>query len=324
MENRPMTSLFPPNTTSRCSTWHVLLIVTIIAARTVAGGNNTFNEHWQDGRAELNGYRWHVTRYGQVRNGQAVLVYVTEPFNRSKLVKSNTPLEDPAHTLEVLKLNMVRDFQTGIYDYNTMVSVFARSDRFEPLKISFSSAEWCGHVYEQLQYQPNQITNQIHSYFEDESAIKTIEQRAGGVTEDNLFILLRGLRGPFLQPGQTRSVAFLPSSFYRRLAHRRLSWSSAQIHRHTDLESINVPAGTFTTIVYTVTTSQNRKGQFFVDQDYPHRIIQWNWRNDININDHETDESGQLSGATRLKYWSLKQNGHEHHLKTLGLSPTVD
>ena len=47
----------------------------------------------------------------------------------------------------MLKLNSVRDFQTGIYHYNVMTSVFARVAAGWPIaKVSFSSQEWCGHV----------------------------------------------------------------------------------------------------------------------------------------------------------------------------------
>ena len=77
-------------------------------------------------------------RYGELRHGTAVLVYVTETFTQAQRVKS-----DGKHTDEmpVLKLNEVRDFQTGIYDYNTMLSVFVRSGTLAPVKISFASSE---------------------------------------------------------------------------------------------------------------------------------------------------------------------------------------
>ena len=69
------------------------------------------------------------------------MIFVTEPFSDSKRVKVDDPRRDPPDTFEVLKLNLVRDFQTGIYDYNTMTSVIVRSDDFEPVKVTFSSDE---------------------------------------------------------------------------------------------------------------------------------------------------------------------------------------
>ncbi len=116
-----------------------------------------FETYWHDGKAELNGYRLTVSRYGQPRTGRAVAIYVTEPFSKSKRVKVDDPTKNPGGVEDVLKLNLVRDFQTGIYDYNTMVSVFVRSADFSPVKTSFSSAEWCGHVFEEQTFHPGRI-----------------------------------------------------------------------------------------------------------------------------------------------------------------------
>src|SRR5262245_24279490 len=74
----------------------------------------TFESHWQDGRAELAGYRYHVTRYGQRREGRCAMITVTEPFSASKHVKADDPSRDSSDTFEALKLNLVRHFQTGI------------------------------------------------------------------------------------------------------------------------------------------------------------------------------------------------------------------
>src|SRR5436853_3101510 len=96
------------------------------------GVEPAFGAYWHDGKAEIDGYRYSVTRYGQARRGEAVAVYVTEPFSRSKNVKVDDPSRSPGDTFDVLKLNLVRDFQTGIYDYNTMTSLFVRSADLEP------------------------------------------------------------------------------------------------------------------------------------------------------------------------------------------------
>ena len=75
-----------------------------------------FWRYWSDSKAELNGYRFVQPRYGQLREGRAVLVFVTEPFSRSKKVKVDRyDRNNPDHTM-VLNLNDVRKFQTGVYD----------------------------------------------------------------------------------------------------------------------------------------------------------------------------------------------------------------
>ena len=125
-----------------------------------------FDSYWRDGKAELDGYHLKVSRYGEPRTGQGVMVFVTEPFSRSKFVKLDNPTANPSDLVDVLKLNMVRDFQTGIYDYNTMVSVFSDVSDFKQVKIRFSSAEWCGNVYEELLFTKKRMEEKYFSYFE--------------------------------------------------------------------------------------------------------------------------------------------------------------
>ncbi|MEI6084448.1 MAG: hypothetical protein WCS70_09125 [Verrucomicrobiota bacterium] len=254
-----------------------------------------FDTYWRDGKAELDGYRLTVSRYGQERAGQAVLIYVTEPFSESKRVKADQPGPD---TIDVFKLNIVRDFQTGLYDYNTMVSVFVRSADLTPVKISFSSAEWCGHVYEELLFYPGKITGDYFSYFEGETGPQQLDRPAGGIVEDELLIALRGLRGAF---GERKAVPFLPGVLFSRLAHKPLVWTTADISC----------AGN----VYTVKIADGRTGKFTVEEAYPHRILRWELLPDV---------KAELTGTIRVPYWQLHRNGDEKYLKELGLKPTVE
>lgn len=273
-----------------------------------------FSSHWHDGKAELNGYKLTVSRYGQNRDGHAVLIYVTEPFSESKRVKVDDPSKNPSDAVDVLKLNAVRDFQTGIYDYNTMVSVFARSSDFSPLKVSFSSAEWCGHVYEELLFHSKKITGHYYSYFEGESGPRSLENKPDGILEDNLLLVLRGLRGAFMEQGQSRTVSFLPSAYHGRLSHEPPAWTTATIARSARTSLVEVPSGEFETIVYTLNIADGRTGKFYVEQAYPHRVVRWELFPDV---------AAEMTGSTRTKYWQLHDNGEEERLKKLGISPLV-
>jgi hypothetical protein len=283
----------------------------------------TFESIWQDGRAELDGYRYAVTRYGQRRGGQAVAVYVTEPFSERDRVKVDDPARHPGDVFEALKLNLVRDFQTGIYDYNTMTSLFVRSSDFMPAKVSFSSAEWCGHVYEELRFDHDAVRQSTRSYFEGESGARTMKAPRGGVPEEALHVLLRGLRGPFLRPGESRPVPFLPSAFVRRLTHRAAAWGTATIERGSRTESIRVPAGLFETDPYIVRASDGREGRYWIESDPPHRVIRWTWTGASEGTRMAADaaESAELAGSERLPYWQLHDNGNETLLSRLGLEP---
>ncbi|MCA1664656.1 MAG: hypothetical protein LC659_10370, partial [Myxococcales bacterium] len=124
-------------------------------ASSTAARADDFWKYWGDGKAELDGYALVEPRYGQPRQGTAVAVFVTEDFSDALRVKADPQKHEKSDLVPVMKLNLVRDFQTGIYDYNTMTSTFVRTefnggDAYWPLeKTSFSSQEWCGHVYMQ-------------------------------------------------------------------------------------------------------------------------------------------------------------------------------
>ncbi len=271
---------------------------------------DAFESHWRDGKAEIDGYRLVVSRYGQDRAGTAVMIFVTEPFNLSKRVKEDRPPANPRDTVDVLKLNLVRDFQTGMYDYNTMASVFVRASDFQPVKVSFSSAEWCGHVYAEMIFHSSRIRGMYASYFEDESGPISLPRPRGGITEDELFIALRGLRGDFLPAGETRSMPYLPGLFFTRLSHQLLGWTVAEITRDATTHSVTVPAGVFEAILYDVGIDGGRRGQFYIETAYPHRIVKWSLPPDVN---------GELTGSTRLPYWKLNGEGDESYLKDIGL-----
>ena len=131
-----------------------------------------FWPHWSDGKAEMNGYRLVAAALRrQPRQGTAVLIYVTEDFSDSLRVKADPGKHPASDVYPVLKLNAVRDFQTGIYDYNVMTSTFARVAPGWPIaKVSFSSQEWCGHVYHQLAPAGGPRSPAcFHSYFDGEA-----------------------------------------------------------------------------------------------------------------------------------------------------------
>jgi hypothetical protein len=286
------------------------LLTAVVLLVPVAAAAQDFSAHWHDGKAEIDGYSLTVSRYGEDRHGHAVMIYVTEPFSESKRVKVNDHTRNPADTFDALKLNLVRDFQTGIYDYNTMVSVFTRSSIFEPVKISFSSAEWCGHVYSEVLYDETKIRLAQFSYFEDESETRILPRPADLVSEDNLFILLRGLRGDYLAPGESRTVDYLPGVFFSRLTHQEMNLTKATITRRRQTETVEVPAGRFATMVYEVSAG-GRDGVFHVEEAYPHRIVQWQLSPDVR---------GELASSKRLEYWKLNREGDEKWLETLGVA----
>jgi len=280
-----------------------------------------FDQRWHDGRAELDGYRYSIIRYGHSRQGQAVMIYVTEPWSLSKRVKVNDYSKDSSDVFDVLKLNLVRDFQTGIYDYNTMLSLFVRTQDFSPVEMSFTSAEWCGNVYARVGFEADSLQEALYSYFEDETASRSLSRPADGVPEDALFVLLRGLKGEFLAPGVRHTIPLLSGMLESRLRHRPLEWTMAEIFRAEEPVSVRVPAGTWSKSVYFEVKLQNgRTGRFWIEPDGDRRVLKWTWGEP---GKSEASENGELTGSMRTAYWKENGPGNERRLRHLGLRPAV-
>lgn len=283
-----------------------LLILTLSASA------DDFWAHWGDGKAELNGYRLTQPRYGEKRAGTAVLIYVTEDFSDALRVKAEPGRHPGSDVYPVLKLNAVLDFQTGIYDYNVMTSVFARVARGWPVaKISFSSQDWCGHVWHQLLPRGGVAQAVLHSYFDGEAdGQDAMAVPADGVFGDSLPILLRGWGGAYARPGEARSVAYLPSLLARRLSHKPLAWGKATIRRVAEPRIEAVPAGKFEVVAWTVSEEGGPTTTYLFESEPPHRLVRWST---------DQGEDALLLGSTRLPYWQLNGAGGEKHLKEMGL-----
>lgn len=273
-----------------------------------------FDAVWWDGRAEVCGYHWRGVRYGEERRGEAVAIFVTESLDAQSHVKVDDQ-ERVDGVVNALKLNLVRDFQTGIYDYDTMVSCFVRSQDFALLKLSFSAMEWCGHVYEELDVRALEAKLTVHSYFEGESARRALDAPHDGLVGEQLFIWLRGLRGAPLAAGEERRVPYLSSPFERRLRHLPAAWGTAEIARDDAPAVVEVPAGSFPALTYRVATSDGSRGEFRIEEAEPHRVLSWTWHHEGELTD-----AGELCGSRRLRYWELQSQGQEKLRAELGLT----
>src|SRR5690606_16867010 len=127
---------------------------------------DNFKDYWFDGQAEITSYTLEQERYGEMREGSAVLIYVTEDFLPEIQVKANQASEN---NTTVLKLNKTKNYFTGIYPYSIMTSVFYPIEtRDHAIKVTTSVQEWCGHTYIQL-HNRNDFEIRSHSYFEGEA-----------------------------------------------------------------------------------------------------------------------------------------------------------
>ena len=290
-----------------------------VAAAASPEFGDAFWKQWGDGRGELAGYELETPRYGVLRHGTAVTIFVTETFSNLRRVKADPGRHPKSDEFPVMKLNLVQDFSTGIYDYNLMTSAFTALARVNarptgsPAKVSFSAQEWCGHVYAQVLFDARYARFTAHSYFDTEAdSTASLVLPNDALSEDALLAWARGFTAPVLAAGDSTDRPLLGSLRQARLLHQPLGVTQAHFKRAAATESITVPAGTFDAEVYTVTASAGRTWTFWVEPSDPHRILQWQCSD---------GERARLLGSDRLAYWKLNAPGGEQYLAKLGLTP---
>lgn len=262
-----------------------------------------FKKYWYNNEAEINSYQLNQARYGELREGKAVLIYVTEPFSPSQMVKSDDP---DKMDVSVLKLNSTKNFTTGIYPYSMMSSSFTPVEEPQScLKLTVSSQEWCGHTYTELLNQKGyNITT--HSYFQGESGQKRLEKVW---LEDHIWSLIR------IDPSKIPigNIEMIPSFFYLRLSHSELKKYKAELSKTiTDKSSILM------TIRY---PELERNISIEYESKFPFRIISWK----EDYYDGRGDKknllitSAQLIKSIKSDYWKKNTNADEYLRNEIGL-----
>lgn len=278
-----------------------------------------FWREWGDGFAEISTYQLAMPRYGQMRDGESILIFVSETFSERQRVKSDPGRNPKADEFPVMKLNWQKNFQTGIYDYSEMLSSFlglapAGGRAAGSLaKATFSRQEWCGHMFAQALFDPSRIRVSGASYFDgDADLTQSLEVRPNAMPEDALLFWARGMAPPFLQPGESQDVPFLTGLRSARDAHQPLAWSHINLSRNRTLQHIDVPAGEFDVEVYSAQLPNAKSYVFFVEKEMPHRILRWQF---------SSGEAAELVATDRIKFWELNAPGGEEVLRSLGLEP---
>lgn len=179
-----------------------------------------FKDYWYAGKAEIANYDLKQARYGDIHDGRAVLIFVTEDFSKSKHVKLDNPGQNPDDAVKVMKLNFTKKFMTGIYPYSMMTSVFTPVEVENyplALKLTTSSQEWCGHTFTQANLRNDRYLVKEFSYFEKEG--DKIYQLEDVMMEDDIWNLIR-INPNKLPLGE---VTMIPSTLTARLKHYELN-----------------------------------------------------------------------------------------------------
>jgi hypothetical protein len=293
-----------------------IFLPAIAAAASLPSYDQAFWSTWGDGQAELAAYDLTIPRYNQPRHGVAVTIFVTETFSNSARVKADPGKHPPADEFPVMKLNLVKDYQTGIYDYNEMTSSFVALQPVNgraagsPTKITFSRQEWCGQTYHQLLFDAKSIRATRHSYFDgDGDSQKNLDYAPEGVAEDSLMQWARGMASPSLAPGESRAVSLLRA--LPGLKGIDAAWEQATLSRPGASESVKVPAGTFAVERMSVRLPGGETRTFYVEKAAPHRIVKW---------ESSSGEHAEMLKSDRMKYWQMNGEGYERALNRIGLA----
>ena len=275
-----------------------------------------FGGYWFTGEAELSRYRLEQARYGATHEGHAVLIYVTEDFLPGPQVKSESgrPREKTG-AIPILKLNFTKKFNTGIYPYSIMTSVFTPLDPGTPtLKTSTSVQEWCGHTYLQCNRRDRQhaVARELtlppgngdfhevraHSYFENEADQHLALD--GALLEEGIWTQIR------LDPEKLPVGVFqiIPGGEHSRLRHRvpqvlEARGSLSAPEKGTRRYVLEYPA---------------RRLVITFGAQAPHRIEEWEER----VEGRGTTRATRTH-TMRLDYWSRHAPGDVGLRQQLGL-----
>ena len=166
--------------------------------------------------------------------------------------------------VKVMKLNLTKKFNTGIYPYSMMSSIFTPvyGDK-DPhtLKVTTSSQEWCGHTFAQLNLRGDTYRVQHHSYFESEADQTVDLDRV--LLEDEVWNKIR-LNPEALPTGEVQIIA---GTMYQRLGHTDFEVETVQAH----LEAVDDDEKAYT-LTY---PERDRTLTIRFKTAFPHEIMGW-------------------------------------------------
>ena len=266
-----------------------------------------FDAYWYAGQAEITTYDLEQVRYGELRQGKSILVFVTEEMLLEKQVKKETSTTEAS--VSVLKLNKIDRFTTGIYDYYMMLSTFTPVDQLTypyVVKTAFSSQDWCGQSFMQINWKGAGYQTLLHSYFENEGDKSS---RLPDVwVEDALWTLAR--LDPRMLPQSDFEI--IPSSANLRMSH--LPWIAMMAKGQLTLE---MKASGDEQYIYEVCFEDGRELRIFLQTVFPYRI--YGWEEKVKQGNEWLKSKAVMDVTTKSSYWRENSHAFDYKRKELGL-----
>ncbi|UKN00461.1 septum formation inhibitor Maf [Paracrocinitomix mangrovi] len=263
----------------------------------------SFNSYWYDGQAEISSYELKQARYGEIREGNAVMIFVTEPFSKTYNTKADEERDD---NVSVLKMNFTKNFVTGIYPYSIMSSVFYPVNKIEhATKLSCSTQEWCGQTYmEMIRNRDFDVT--INSYFEGESVNHSHQPL--NILEDEIWTMIR-VRPEQLPVGEQKII---PAFSYLRLAHKKLTPYQCKCSKKVE-DDITIYSMSYPEI--------ERDVEIQFETKFPHKILKWKEAYPCGSceSQEKLESSGVLMESMKIDYWNKNSKADSLSRFKLGL-----
>ena len=263
-----------------------------------------FKDYWYNGTAELNSYSLEQARYGEIRKGTAIAIFVSEDFLTDEQVKANRP---SGKSVSVLKFNATKNFNTGIYPYSIMSSTFYPLSQVQhAIKVSSSIQEWCGHSYTQLNNRAD-FDLVSHTYFEGLSDKQFSIKKAW--LENELWIQLR------VDPSELviGTAEVIPAIEYTQMMHRPLKAYTAKIKIEVIDENISQYQIHYPKLKRSLNINYTTA--------FPHKIMGWTetFKSGFGKNAKEMTTKATLLKSIRSPYWTKNKLKDEVLRDSLGL-----
>jgi hypothetical protein len=279
------------------------IIIFFTAKPRLATADDSIRDFWFSG-AEINHYELDQSRYGHQHPGHAEFIFVTEPFLTQQQVKDET---GSGPSTDILKLNALRTFNTGIYSYRTMTSTFQPIDLTSfphALKTTSSIQDWCGQSFQQINRKGSGWQIELRSYFEKEGD-QNYELKDCWL-EDELWLWVR------LDPQKlpTGSIQVVPGAVTTRFDHHSIQPYQASA-------TLTQDSGQSTYTIHYPELQKSLKITF--DSKFPHIIRAW----------EETSSRGTTRAVLTHRimnsaYWSENKPEDRNLRRQLGLEPVAD
>lgn len=264
-------------------------------------------------------YELSQARYGQLNRGYAVMVFVTEEFDAKSQVKIESHPSPWATT--VLKLNRIKRFNTGIYDYSLMTSAFSSIDTNHyktVLKLTTSIQDWCGHIWLQLNNHHNFYTIKSFSYFQESGDENT--KLSADLLEDGIWNQIR------LDPSSLAigSHKMIPSAEYSRMLHKKFRAYDVEIgkEKYTGTKFRLPQTDKQNLLQYTIHYPElNRKLMIVYEKNFPYQIAGWQdtFKSGWGKRAQVLTSSAKLTHVVRSAYWKQNTLKDKALRKKLGL-----